>query len=321
MKISIDDIRAAAERIEGRVVKTPLIESAELNSLAGRRVFMKAENLQRGGAFKCRGAFNKILKIPESVRKAGVIAHSSGNHAVAVSLVAADLGIPAVVVMPSDAPDIKVALCRRYGAEIIFFDRATADRQAICEELINRRELNMILPFDDVDIIAGAGTTALEAINQLPDGSNVDALLACCSGGGLTSGWAVTATTLMPHASVFAVEPECFDDVGRSLLEGRRLHNSAVTGSICDCLLAPTPGVITFEVMSQANVRGLVVSDDQVVAAVRFGFEHLKMVVEPGGAVALAAILNHKLPSSTGNVLLTLSGGNMDANRFLEIAS
>lgn len=316
MPLTIENLRAAQLRVRGRVVVTPLIESAALNALAGTRVWLKAESLQKGGAFKIRGAFNKILRLMEDGTCAGVIAYSSGNHALAVSLAAAELGVPAVVLMPRDAPAIKIDGARRNGAEVVLYDREHDDREAICAQLMRARGLLLVPPYDDHDVMAGAGTGALEAIEQLPSSAAIDTVLVCCGGGGLTSGWATAAGALLPGAQVHAIEPEGFDDTGRSLVQGARVRNRALSGTICDALLVPTPGAMAFEVMRTCRVRGATVSDSEVSAAMRFGFEHLKLVLEPGGAAALAAAMFRRFPTRASGVLAILSGGNVDAEVF-----
>lgn len=319
MVIDICELNAAQRRLQGHITVTPLLESDQLSALAGTRVLLKAENLQRGGAFKFRGAMNKILRVLENRSCCGVVAFSSGNHALAVSLAAAELGLTAVVVMPNDAPAIKIEGARRNGAEVVLYDRETDDREAICEKLVAERGLTLIPPFDDRDIMAGAGTSALEALQQAPCDASIDTLLVCCSGGGLTAGWASAAHALLPNAQVLAVEPMSFDDTGRSLREGQRVHNAQLTGTICDALLVPTPGVLTFEAMRACHVQGVAVSDEEVRAAMRFAFESLKIVLEPGGAAALAAAMYRRFPSEAKGVLAILSGSNVDANTFAEV--
>lgn len=318
MTLNINRIRAAAARISGHVKVTPLIESQVLNSIVRTRVFLKAESLQKAGAFKFRGAMNKILCLTEEERGKGVIAFSSGNHALSVSLAASELGISAVVLMPKDAPEIKIEGARKHGAEVILYDRVNDDREAMCASLISARGLTLVPPYDDYDVMAGAGSGALEAIEQLPSEAEIDAIAVCCSGGGLTSGWATTAHTLLPNAKVLAVEPQHFDDTGRSLRMGSRVSNASLTGTICDALLVPSPGQLTFEVMQKTGVQGVTVSDQEVRDAMKFAFEHLKLVLEPGGAAALAAVLSKKLPSEARGVLVILSGANVDKKTFFE---
>jgi threonine dehydratase len=321
MTLCISDIRSAAARLNGRVRTTPLIESEELNALAGTRVLLKAENLQKAGAFKFRGAAHKIARLDATQAANGVITYSSGNHALALSLAAAERGIPALVLMPRDAPAVKLEGARRNGAEVVLYDRDRDNRERMCVELIAQRGLTFIPPYDDLDVMAGAGTAALEAFDQLPEGAIVDSVLVCCSGGGLTSGWAVVARALAPAAEILAVEPEGFDDTMRSLRAGERVANSRSSGTICDALLVPTPGHLTFNVMRSCNVAGVTVSDDQVCEAMRFSFDTLKLVLEPGGAAALAAVMQGKFRPGSRAVLAILSGGNVDAAAFSEWVS
>lgn len=314
--LNIEDIRRAANRIEGLINTTPLITSDFLDHFTGTRVFLKAENLQKSGAYKIRGALNKVLQLTEQERRNGVIAYSSGNHAIAVSIAASVLDVHATVLMPSDAPAIKIRGARENGAKVILYDRRRDNREELCANLMETRALTLIAPYDDYQVMAGAGTAALEAVNRLPASARIDTVMLCCSGGGLASGWATTTRTLLPDASVYAVEPEDFDDTRRSLLHGQRLGNDHRDGSICDALLAATPGELTFEVMKVCGVQGVTVSDDQVCRAMNFAFAHLKMVLEPSGAAALAAILARKFPQPSQGVLAILSGGNVDAETF-----
>ena len=318
MTLTIEDVRAAARRIGPWIKTTPLLESEALNKAAGTRVLLKAENLQKAGAFKFRGAINKMLQLTDRERRRGVIAYSSGNHALAVSLAASELRIPALVLMPDDAPAIKISGAKQNGAEIVLYNRQHDDREELCAGLMAEHGLTLVPPYDDHEVMAGAGTGALEAVGQLPAGAHIDAVAVCCSGGGLTSGWATTLRALLPEASIRAVEPEGFDDTGRSLRHGRRLSNERLSGTICDALLVPTPGKLTFPIMQACAVEGMVVSDAQVRHAMRFAFEHLKLVLEPGGAVALAAVLAGKFDTGTRGVLAILSGGNVDADTFVE---
>jgi threonine dehydratase len=318
MTLTVSDIRNAAARLNGRVRTTPLIESEELNALAGARVFLKAENLQKAGAFKFRGAAHKVARLNAAESENGVITYSSGNHALALSLAAAEAGIPSLVLMPREAPAVKLAGARRYGAEVVLYDRDRDNRERMCVELMEQRGMTFVPPYDDLDVMAGAGTAALEAFDQLPEGATVDSILVCCSGGGLTSGWAVVARALAPAAQVLAVEPEGFDDTLRSLRAGERIANSRSSGTICDALLVARPGHLTFNVMRSCNVAGVTVSDRHVCDAMRFAFETLKVVLEPSGAAALAAVLQRKFRSESRAVLAILSGGNVDAAAFSE---
>lgn len=315
--LTLEHVKAAGQRIAGFARVTPLIQSSALDRIAGAQVFLKAENLQKGGAFKFRGAANKLLSLAPEQQQRGVIAYSSGNHALSVSLAAAEFGMPAVVVMPHDAPSIKIEGARANGAEVILYDRDREDREAICNAMVAARGLTLVAPFDDFEVMAGAGTSALEAIGQLEPGQKIDAALVCCGGGGLTSGWATVVRAHFPDAQVLAVEPEHFDDTGRSLREGVRLsHQTPTAGAICDSLLVQSPGKLTFPVMLERGVQGATVTEQEVLAAMRFAFEHLKLVLEPGGAVALAAILGRKFKPGAQSLLAILSGGNVDPGTF-----
>lgn len=318
MTLTLEDVRAAAGRIGSWIKTTPLLESAALNAAAGTRVLLKAENLQKAGAFKFRGAINKMLRLTDQQRQRGVIAYSSGNHALAVSLAAAELRIPAVVLMPKDAPEIKINGARKNGAEVILYERESDNREEMCARLMASRGLILVPPYDDLDVMAGAGTGALEAFDQLPVGTQIDAVAVCCSGGGLTSGWATVMRALLPGATILAIEPENFDDTGRSLKQGIRLKNASLSGTICDALVVPAPGALTFPIMQACAVEGVAVSDAQVCHAMRFAFEHLKLVLEPGGAAALAAVLARKFDADARGVLAILSGGNVDVDTFVE---
>jgi threonine dehydratase len=318
MSITMQSVREAAARIRGIALTTPLIESAELDRIAGTKVFLKAENLQKAGAFKFRGAANKILKLTAKQRDAGVIAYSSGNHALAVAVAARQFSIDAVVLMPKDAPAVKIQGAKANGAEVVLYDREKDDRKAICAALMAERGLTLVPPYDDYDVMAGAGSAALEALEQLGDCARIDTAMICCSGGGLTSGWATTIRSLVPDSRIYAVEPEDFDDTTRSLQQGVRLSNPKKSGTICDALVVETPGVLTFDVMRRCGVEGVRVSDDEIRGAMRFAFEHLKLVLEPGGAAALAAILARRFPRETTGILAILSGGNVDWNTFME---
>jgi threonine dehydratase len=288
---TLADVEAAAERIADRAVVTPLIEYAPLNDAVGGRVLVKAETLQRTGSFKFRGAYNKMrLLAAGSPRPRGVVAFSSGNHAQGVAAAARLLGVPATIVMPSDAPSIKVANTRAYGADIVLYDRYREDREAVAAKVMAERAGALVRPFDDPDIIAGQGTAGLELVRQAGcAGATLDAVLVPCSGGGLAAGIAVAVKALSPSTEIHTVEPAGFDDYARSLRLGRRVANDATGPALCDALLAPQPGVLTFAVNRRLLAGGLAVSDAEVTAAMEFAFRVLKLVIEPGGAVALAA--------------------------------
>jgi len=308
-------IRQAAGVLDGVARRTPLLSSPFLDDIAGRRVLVKAECLQHTGSFKLRGAWFAISQLPEADRARGVIAFSSGNHAQGVAYAARAAGIPAVIIMPQDAPALKIANTRALGAEVVLYDRATEDRDAIGAELSMTRGLSLIKPFDNADVIAGQGTVGLEiAQDAAALGIEQADVLVCCGGGGLTSGVALGLSETRLRAR--PVEPEGFDDVARSLREGKIVHNAALTGSICDAIITPAPGQITFPILAQRCGPGLTVTDDQALQAVALAFQRLKIVVEPGGAVSLAAALFHPDLVEGDTVICVATGGNVDAAMF-----
>lgn len=313
--MNIDRIIAAAERLEGHAVRTPLLNAPLLDELAGRRIFVKAECLQKTGSFKYRGARSAISALPPEQRSKGVIAFSSGNHAQGVAVSAREMSLPAVIIMPADAPSQKINNTRAYGAEVVLYDRATKDRDAIGAELAEKRGLTLIKPFDNEDVIAGQGTCGLEIAAQAAEAGIASAdVLICCGGGGLTSG---ISLALEAHASGLRprpVEPKGFDDVTRSLATGTPQVNAHMSGSICDAILTPTPGDLTFPIMKRLCGSGLVVTDDQAMRAMALAFSRLKLVLEPGGAVALAAALFHA--EGDGDIIAVASGGNVDSTIF-----
>lgn len=317
---TIDDIRQAALRIAARAVVTPLIESPVLNDRVGARVLLKAEVMQHTGSFKFRGAFNRVSQIDTAVFPGGVVACSSGNHAQGVAEAARLLGMAAVIVMPADAPAIKIARTRRSGAEVVLYDRYTQDRDAIAHGIARERRADFVAPFDDFGVIAGQGTTGLEIAAQAKAmGAELEAVLVPASGGGLTAGIALAMEADMPGARVHTVEPAGHDDYARSLRGGARERNTDAAPSICDALLAPMPGVLTFAINAPRLGAGLAVSDAEASEAVAFAFHELKLVVEPGGAVALAALLTGRYPVSGRPVAAVLSGGNMDPEMLAAI--
>ena len=311
--VTLSDIKEAAERLKGQAVLTPLLNSPALDERVGGRVFLKPENLQRTGSFKFRGAYNKISQIPEDARKRGVVAYSSGNHAQGVALAAKLRGVPAVIIMPSDAPSIKMENTRGYGAEIIEYDRFNEPRDVIADAVQKERGSYLVSPYDDPLVVAGQGTCGLEMAEQCRAlGVMPDAVLTCCGGGGLTAGVAIAVKSLLPETSVHLVEPEGFDDTGRSLRTGERVKNEVGNRSICDALLSPIPGVLTFPLNLKYVDSGLAVDDDAVRSAMAFAFNSLKLVVEPGGAVTLAALLSGRFDARGKTVVATISGGNVD---------
>ncbi|MBK3804136.1 pyridoxal-phosphate dependent enzyme [Azospirillum brasilense] len=317
--IGHQDIVEAAARLDGFAVRTPLLENALLNERVGGRVLLKPEVLQRSGSFKFRGAFNRLSQLTPAERRGGVVAWSSGNHAQGVAAAAALLGMPAVIVMPSDAPALKIANTRGYGAEVVLYDRWTESREAIATAIAEERGAATVPPYDHPQIMAGQGTVGLEIAAQAQAiGAVPDDVIAPCSGGGLMSGVATAVRHSFPDARLWAAEPAGFDDVARSLAAGERVENVAGQRSICDALLTPTPGALTFPVMKDLLSGSLAVTDAEVKAAMAYAFTVLKLVVEPGGAVGLAAVLTGKLPAAGRTVAVVLSGGNVDAATFTD---
>jgi threonine dehydratase len=314
------DIEKAARRIEGFAVRTPVLESPKLNAITGGRILVKAECLQRTGSFKFRGAWNMISKLDAKKAKGGVVAYSSGNHAQGVAAAAQIKGLPALIVMPADTPMIKQENTRSYGAEVVTYDRATQSREEIAERFRKERNAVMVPPFEHADIIAGQGTAGLELAEEAQDrGIRLDDVLVCCSGGGLTAGVALAMAELQPAAKVHSVEPAGFDDYARSLKAGRIERNPKASGSICDALMSPSPGEMTFAINSRLLGEGLTVTDAEAAEAVRFAFEVLKLVLEPGGAVALAAVLAGRIATKGKAVGIIASGGNCDPALYAKI--
>jgi threonine dehydratase len=314
------DVARAAERLKGVAVRTPLINAPVLDDRLNARVFLKAEILQRTGSFKFRGAYNKISSIPPEKREGGVVAYSSGNHAQGVAAAAKLCGLRATIVMPADAPAAKRARTRAHGAEIVPYDRETEDRAAIAEAIARERGATLVPPYDDPLIIAGQGTAGREVMEDLAAlNLKPDVVLVGASGGGLAAGIALAVKDAAPDTQVYAVEPEGFDDTLRSFKSGQRETNARLSGSICDALMSNTPGALTFPITRKLIGQGFTVSDAEVGRAVRYGFEELKLVVEPGGAVSLAALLAGKLDVSGKVVAAVLSGGNVDAALFAKL--
>lgn len=315
----IADIRRAAARLSGVVVETPLLESQVLNERFGARLLFKPETLQRTGSFKIRGAYNKIASLPPQERGRGVVAFSSGNHAQGVAASAAMFGIEAVIVMPSDAPAMKIGNVRRMGAEVVLYDRFREDRAAIAQPYVDKGMV-LVPPYDDPAIIAGQGTIGLELTTQARTlGATLDAVIVPCGGGGLTSGISVAVKDGSPATAIWAAEPEHFDDTRRSLAKGARLANAPGWHSICDALLTPEPGVITFAI-NRTNLAGAVaVSEKAVAAAMRDAMAHLKLVVEPGGVIGLAALSSGEIDLAGKCVVVVLSGGNVDFGTYARL--
>ncbi len=314
------DVAAAHDRLHGIAVETPLISSPELEQLLGGRLLIKPECLQRTGSFKIRGAYNLMSQLGEQQRKDGVVAWSSGNHAQGVAAAAAMLGIQAAIVMPEDAPKAKLDNTRRLGAEVITYDRYSGDREAIARQVATARGAQLVPSYDHPDIIAGQGTVGLEIALQLAEMDVVpDQVLVCCGGGGLISGSATALKDRFPGVAVYAVEPQAFDDTARSLAAGERQKVADDARSICDALQAHTPGAMTFELNRMLLDGGLTVSDAEVGHAMRQAFRYLKLVVEPGGAVALAAALSAKIATRGKTTVVVISGGNVDVELFSRI--
>jgi len=317
VSLSLEAIRAAAERIRGRAVRTPLLESRALGALTGARVFLKPEVLQRTGSFKFRGAMSRMTLLTAEERRRGVIAFSSGNHAQGVAAAARDLGTSAVIVMPADAPRLKLDNTRALGGEVVLYDRATEDRAAIGRRLAEERGLVLVPPYDDHNVMAGQGTIGLEiAEDAAAQGVTFDILLTPCGGGGLAAGVSTAMAALSPRTKVYGVEPEAFDDTARSIAAGERLENDRGAKSICDALQVQMPGELTFPINSKLLAGVLTVSDGQALSAMAAAFKELKLVVEPGGAVGLAALLSKKIDAKGKTVAVVLSGGNVDADLF-----
>lgn len=314
---TVDDVRAAAQRIKGQAVLTPLLESASLNKRLGGRLLVKAEPLQRTGSFKFRGAYNALVQFDERKRRGGVVTYSSGNHAQGVAAAAQILGIPATIVMPADAPAIKVANTRGYGAEVVSYDRYAESREAVGQRIAADRGATIVAPYDEPQVIAGQGTTGLEIAAQARAmGAKLDAVIVCCGGGGLTAGTALAISAESPGTAVYCAEPADFDDTRRSLLAGERQSNDPKARSICDALLAPTPGNLTFAINRRLLAGGFAVSDNEVQRAMAIAFGELKLVVEPGGAVALASVLAGRYSIAGKTVAVIASGGNVDRETY-----
>ncbi len=315
--MTYDAITSAYSRISSTIRRTPLLNSPLLDEIAGRQIWAKAECLQQTGSFKFRGAMSAITSLSAEQAKSGVVAFSSGNHAQGVALAARMNDIPAVIIMPSDAPKVKIENTRKYGAEVVLYDRATQDRDEIGAKISQDRGLELIKPFDDFRVIAGQGTVGLEIAEQAAENNaTLGATLVCCGGAGLTSGIALAMAETAPSTTVFPVEPEGFDDVARSLASGQHETNDTTSGGLCDAIITPTPGQLTLPILLKHCPRGLVISEEQALMAMRLAFEYLRVVVEPGGAVALAAAIYHNASLPEGPIAAVLSGGNVDIDIF-----
>ena len=318
--IGIADVEAASQRLAGIAVRTPLLRNHALDEIAGGTVLIKPECLQVTGSFKIRGAYNFLSQLTPDQAAAGVVAFSSGNHAQGVAAAGAMLDIRTAIVMPEDAPHAKLDNTRRLGGEVITYDRYTGDREAIAREIAAERGAIVVPSYNHDHIIAGQGTVGLEIAEQCDElGLRPDTALVCCGGGGLIAGSATALTSRFDNVSVHPVEPEGFDDTARSLATGTPEQVDPSARSICDALQALSPGELTFEINRRLLGKGLVVSDDEVRDAMRFAFRNLKLVVEPGGAVALAAALSHKIDTAGRITVVVLSGGNVDVDLFAEI--
>jgi threonine dehydratase len=319
------DVEGAVARLKGVAVRTPLINAPVLDERLGARVFLKAEILQRTGSFKFRGAYNRLSQIPADRRGSGVVAYSSGNHAQGVAAAAKLLGMRATIVMPDDAPKAKIARTRGHGAEVVLYDRAGGeDRAAIAERIMNERGATLVPPYDDPMIIAGQGTIGVEIAEDLDKlGLKPEIVVVGASGGGLAAGVSLGIKSRAASARLFTAEPEDFDDTLRSFLRGERVANDKATGSICDALMSNTPGEWTFPINKELIGQGISASDDDVGVAVRYAFHELKLVVEPGGAIGLAALLAGKLDNVVDirgkTVVAILSGGNVDVDMFAKL--
>ena len=314
---NIEMIRAAAARLKGYARRTPLLSSPFLDDIAGRQVLVKPECLQHTGSFKYRGGRSALSALPAETRAKGVLAYSSGNHAQGVALAAKQFGAPAVIIMPADAPRLKIDNTRALGAEVVLYDRASESREEIGEALEAERGLTLIRPYDEPQVIAGQGTIGLEIAEDAQAlGIEAADVLVCCGGGGLTSGIALALEAEAPALRVRPCEPEGFDDTARSLLSGRIESNAKTSGNICDAILTPAPGQITFPILKRLCGPGMAVREEQALHAMALAFQRLKIVAEPGGAVALAAALFKPEQIAADTVIVTVSGGNVDAALF-----
>jgi len=316
--MNIDLIRASAQRLEGHARHTPLLSSPFLDDIAGRRLLIKPECLQHTGSFKFRGGWSAVSSLPPAQQKAGVIAFSSGNHAQGVALAAREHAAPAVIIMPADAPAIKIANTRALGAEVVLYDRDSESREDIGNTLARDRNLTLIRPYDEPQVIAGQGTCGLEiAADATALGIDTAEVAVCCGGGGLTSGIALALAADAPGLHVRPTEPQGFDDVTRSLATGTIQRNARTSGSLCDAIITPQPGELTFPIMQALCGPGVVVSDTDCLRAMALAFDRLRIVIEPGGAAALAAALFHPDQFTGDTVIAVATGGNVDRDVFI----
>ena len=316
-KFDFNEINKAYTLISSYLIKTPLVSSDYINKVTGAKLYFKLENFQLTGSFKFRGATHKISKLSDLEKKNGIIAYSSGNHAQAVAYAAMQRNIDVKIVMPATAPKIKIDNTKKYGAEIILYNPLKETREKLAEEIALKENRKIIKPYDDFDIIAGQGTAAKEIVDDLNQFKIIpDLYICCCGGGGLTAGTTTYLKSIYPNISAFCVEPEDFDDTKKSLETGKRKRNLEYSRSICDALLAPEPGELTFEINKNLLDGGITVSDEEVKSAIIFLAEHLKIISEPGGAVAAAATINKKIDIKNKNVIVMISGGNIDADVF-----
>ena len=320
--IGAADIEAAAKVVAPFAVRTPLLSNPALDARVGTRVFLKPELLQRTGSFKFRGAFNKLSSIPQANRGGGVVAFSSGNHAQGVAAAAKILNMQATIVMPADSPLTKRERTKAYGAEVVLYDRDKEDREAIANGIADKRGATLVRPYDDPFVIAGQGTAGREiAEDMAARGITPDIVVAPASGGGLIAGVATAVKARFPNAELIVAEPEFYDDHALSLRAGHREAHHAAGRTICDALMAAIPGQMTFSINSKLLAKGVTASDAEVGAAVAFAYRELKLVVEPGGAVGLAALLAGRIDARGKNVVIVLSGGNVDADLFAKLVA
>ena len=318
--INLDDINAAAIRLQNVVIKTPMIFSPMLNEMLGGKIYFKSENLQRTGSFKIRGAYNLLSQLNSEEARNGAVAYSSGNHAQAVAAAGKILGIKTTIVMPRDTPKIKIENTKNLGGKVVFYDRYSEDREKIAYRIASENKAVIVPPYNHKQIIAGQGTVGLEIANQCKELDILpDQVLVCCSGGGLTAGVATAITEKFPETNMYGVEPEDFDDTRRSLISGNFEVNNPKSRTICDALMSAPPGKLTFEINKRLLTDVLLVSDADVRKAIQYAFHYLKLVIEPGGAVALASIIKGCIDIKNKTTIAILSGGNIDAALFASI--